>query len=415
MLIKDVKTITQEIIAQIMGKEYMEQKGYLEGIPADKLVDVGKDLLDTEMNAEKYTKALCVMLAKREIYEGNFTPLFKDILIDRIEWGGFIERDKIDYADILDDPVVNLENGKSYADIEHTFYQPKVSTKIYSEGKSIMIPISIQRVMLTEAFNNWDSMNAFISKIRKKVRDTLLKAIDRYAGVLVEAAAAISVKATGTAVYLLDDALEENVEGITASTTPAEAMANKAFILFVAKKIAEIRDNMKIDTTVYNNGTWPVGSTDTLLYLLTAYTRSLKFDVKSGLFNREDVGFGGYKSIPAWQAVRGTENGKGFTFETSSKISFASDSNNKLGIGTEAVEIPNVIGVLFDRNAIGLTVFKEYTTSSYTACADFWNEFIHSLTNQIVDSDFPIVAFLVDRNPTKSVALNTKATKVAKA
>lgn len=399
MKLETVKTIVQQMVSQSMGQTYMEQNGYLTEIPYDKLVDVGRDVTDADNTVEKATKALCVLLARREIDEGRFEPLYGDILVDRIDWGGFIERDKIDFADIMDDPVFNVTNGTSYAEIEHKYYQPKVASKIYQEGKAIMIPISIQRATLTEAFRSYDAMNSFISKIQSKVRMTLKLAIDRYCSSLVNGAIAVSCKATNTAVYLLDDALADGVDGITAETTPTQAMANKNFILYVAKKIAEVRDNMKMCTSVYNNGTWATASFDNILYLLTDYTRSLKFDVKSGLFNREDVGFGDYKSIPAWQSVKDSDGDNAFAFASASALDFAEDPTNKLGIGVERVELSNVVGLLFDRKALGLTVFKEYTTTSYTASADFWNEFVHSVTNQILDSDYPIVAFVVGRRP----------------
>lgn len=396
MKIQDVKVLTHQMVAQTLGKEYMEQNGYLESIPVEKLVDVGKDITDVDNTVEKATKALCVLLAKREVDEGNFSPLFSDIIIDRVEWGGFIERDKIDYADIMDSPVFNIENQKSYADIEHKYFAPKVQSKIYNEGKAIMIPISIQRETLTEAFYSWDKMNAFISKIRSKVQQTLKLAIDRYCSALVNGAVLVSAKATNTAVYLLDEALKDKVPNISATTTPEEALANAVFIRYVAKKIAEVRDNMKVPTTAYNNGSWAVGSEDNNLYLLSNFVRNYKFDLQSNLYNKEDVAFGEFKTIPSWQSLA-NQNGNKFKFEDCSKISFTADPTNKLGIGTDAVELGNVIGLLFDKKAIGLTVFKEYTTTSYTASADFWNEFIHSLTNQILDSDYPMVAFIVGR------------------
>lgn len=400
MKIEDVKVLTHQMVAQALGKTYMEQNGAISSIPTEKLVDIGKAITDADNTVEKATKALCVLLAKREVDEGRFSPLFADIIVDRVEWGGFIERDKIDFADIMDSPVFNIEDKKSYAEIDHTYYAPKVQSKIYDEGKAIMIPISIQRETLTEAFYSWDKMNAFISKIRAKVQQTLKLAIDRYCNALVNGAIIVSAKATGSAVYLLDEALAEGVNGITADTTPAQALANKDFILFVAKKIAEVRDNMKVPTTAYNNGSWAVASEENTLYLLTNYVRSLKFDVQSGLFNKEEVGFGNFKSIPCWQSAFSKQGKRPFDFTQSSIVSMTADPTNKLGVGTSAVMLSNVLGVLFDKKALGLTVFKEYTTTSYTASADFWNEFIHSLTNQILDSDYPIVAFLVDRKPT---------------
>lgn len=401
MKLVDVKELTRQMVAQSLGHEYMEQNGYLTAIPEEKLVEVGKEISQAGMTTEKATKALGVLLAKREIDEGNFNEIFPDLWVDRIEWGGFIERDKIDFADIMDDPVMNITNGTDYSSIEHTYYQPKVRSKIYEEGKGIMIPISISREPLTEAFRNYDSMNAFVSKILAKVRMTLRLAMDRYKAALVSCAIAVSTKGTKTAVYLIDEALKEGIAGITENTTGEQALSNPAYVRFVAKKIDEVRANMKATTSAFNNGSWATASNKNFLYLISRYTRNLKFDVQSGLFHENKIAFGDYREVPMWQSpiYDSTNTDGAFSYDAVTEIDLSADPTNKLGIGTEAVQITDVLGVLFDRKALGITIFKEYTTTNYTACADFWNEFLHCLTNQLLDSDYPIVAFINGKKP----------------
>lgn len=397
MKLQEVKTITQMSVAQTMGHEYMQQKGYLTEIPAEKLSDVGRDIMDSTMLTEKYTKVLSVIMARRESYVDEFKPLYGDIMVTREEWGGYIERDYIDFADIMDDPIMTLEDGKDYSAIEHTFYKPKVSSKIFEEGKSIMIPMSYQRAALTESFNSYDGMNAYLSKIRQKTRDTLKFAIDRYAGILVECGIAISDKATKTAVHLLTEAKAEGI--VAADTTSADAVKllnNKDFLLFVLRRMSQVRSNMLVPSVAYNNQSLAVQSDRNILYLNTWLSRAIQFGIYSAAFNKNDVTIE-YKEIPMWQASKAASASETlFDYATTTTVSFAADTTNKLGIGTEPVKIDNVIGFLFDWRAIGMCIFKEYTTSNYTACGDFWNEFTHSLTNQLVDSKFPMVAFILD-------------------
>lgn len=397
MLLQEVKTITQMSVAQTMGHEYMQQNGYLTEIPAEKLADVGRDIMDSTMLTEKYTKALSVIMARRESYADEFKPLFGDILVSREEWGGYIERDYIDFADIMDDPIMTLEDGKDYSAIEHKFYKPKVSSKIFEEGKAIMIPMSYQRASLTESFNSYDGMNAYLSKIRQKTRDTLKFAFDRYAGILVECGIAISDKATKTAIHLLTEAKAEGI--VAAETTSADAVKllnNKEFLLFVLRRMSQVRSNMLVPSVAYNNQDLAVQSDRNILYLNTWLSRAIQFGIYSAAFNKDDVTIE-YKEIPMWQASKAAAASETlFDYDTTTTVSFAADTTNKLGIGTEPVKIDNVIGFLFDWRAIGMCIFKEYTTSNYTACGDFWNEFTHSLTNQLVDSKFPMVAFILD-------------------
>ena len=89
MKLEDVKVLTQQALAQSMGKDYMTQNGYLEGIPAEKLVDIGKDIEDMG-TTEKYTKALVSLMAKFECTTLGYEMMFSDIVVDRIEWGGFL-------------------------------------------------------------------------------------------------------------------------------------------------------------------------------------------------------------------------------------------------------------------------------------------------------------------------------------
>lgn len=397
MKLQEVKTITQMSVAQTMGHEYMQQNGYLTEIPAEKLADVGRDIINSTMLTEKYTKALSVIMARRESYVDEFKPLFGDIMVSREEWGGYIERDYIDFADIMDDPIMALEDGKDYSAIEHKFYKPKVSSKIFVEGKAIMIPMSYQRAALTESFNSYDGMNAYLSKIRQKTRDTLKFAFDRYAGILVECGIAISDKATKTAIHLLTEAKAEGI--VAAETTSDDALKllnNKEFLLFVLRRMSQVRSNMLVPSVAYNNQSLAVQSDRNILYLNTWLSRAIQFGIYSAAFNKSDVTIE-YKEIPMWQASKAASTSETlFDYATTTTVSFAADTTNKLGIGTESVKIDNVIGFLFDYRAIGMCIFKEYTTSNYTACGDFWNEFTHSLTNQLVDSKFPMVAFILD-------------------
>ena len=393
MKLENVSSVVQEAVAQAMGTEYMGKVGAISPLDGSKLVDIGKAITETTMTTEKFTKALVSVLGKREIESVSYEPIYSEIVVDKVEWGGFIERVKIDMADIMDSPMFSLENKKSYADIEHTFYQPKVISKIYEEGKGIMIPISIQSEMLTEAFISWDKMNEFLTKIRDVIRETLKFAMDIYASILVEGAIAISDKATHTSVHLLTEAIAEGI--VPEATTAEQALNKEEFLVYASRRIAQVRDNMKVRSVAYNNGVIPMQSTDNTLYLLSEFSRNLKF-AKSGIYNEQMIDFGDSKSIPDWQGITSSEKTEDFDFANTSTISLAADPTNKLGIGTEAIKISNVIGLLFDRKAIGITIYKEKMTSNYTASADFWNEYLHALTNQIIDSDYPMVAFILD-------------------
>ena len=77
-------------------------------------------------------------------------------------------------------------------------------------------------------------------------------------------------------------------------------------------------------------------------------------------------------------------------------MDISADANNKLGIGTSEFKTSGVIGLAFDKMAMGICLEKIKMTSNYTACADFWNEFTHVLVNYLLDTNCNIVAFVLD-------------------
>ena len=74
----------------------------------------------------------------------------------------------------------------------------------------------------------------------------------------------------------------------------------------------------------------------------------------------------------------------------------SADATNKLGLGTEAVTVNNVIGFAYDRRALGIYNEREKVTSNYIASADFWNNFYKVKLNMAMDSDYGMVAFILD-------------------
>lgn len=387
----NVTELTQKAVAQIMGTEYMEQTGDFAALESYKLADVGRTVLATDKDA--YVKCLVDAIGKFEAearpYEGDLSS----IMVEPMEWGGFSERAYYSPADIIDDPMYNLVDGTTYDD--HKFYQPKVTAKFFQEAKSILSPISITDEQLNTAFTGWEQKERFLSGIRVNMANTMAVGINSYKHMLAQCAIATSVANTGTAVHLLTDAIEDGI--IASGTTAAAAMSDADFLAYALMRIADVRDNMRIMSTAYNNGAVPthaIAEGDTKLVLLSKFEKACRFILRARAFNANELSIGEYDRVAAWQ---GHDNGtKKFDFATVSAVSISADADNKIGIGTTAFSQSGVIALAFDRKALGLCPYRRKITSSYTAISDHWNEYHHLLLNAILDANFNIVAFVLD-------------------
>lgn len=396
MKLNDVIELTKNAIAQSMGSEYMEKVGDLSTLDSYRLVDVGRDVADSG-SVEKFTNALITLIGKMDLDLREYTGKLKYMYVESFEWGGFVERVRFGLADVMTDCMWNLIPNQSYADIEHTFYKPEVQAKIFEEGKAIMIPISIQKDALKEAFHSWENLNSFISGIRVTIHNTLEVMLDSYAHMLISSgiASSVSENALNNAVHLITLAVEEGIEGVTEDTTPMQALNNQAFLAFALEKIAEVKANMSVMSTAYNNGTIPTFDNSPDTVLLSYFDRATRMRLKADTYNENLLSIGDYETVVAWQGVKDNDGGN-FKFDTISKIEISADATNKLGLGSNAVTVSNVIGVVHDHRAMGICPFKQKMSTSYTACADFWNEFHHTLVNYLLDTSYGIVAFVLD-------------------
>lgn len=387
-----VTDLTKKAVAQALGTEYMEQSGVINGLDVSKLADIGKNVLDVDATTEKFTKALISVIGEYELIETNVKDEFDDLFIDSFEWGGFLERIYYGLADVIEDPMWNTINGQSYADIEHTFYQPKVSAKIFDECKAVATPISIQRDTLKESFKGEREWNKYISGIHKSVSNTIKIVKKAYARMLVSAGIAISNSGTNTAVHLITEAIAQNI--LESGATVADALKSEEFLAFMCKRIAETRDYMKVESTAFNNGTIIASGDDVRLKLLSTIAKTIRFNLRADTYNENLLSFGDYKEVVSWQGV--TDGTNKFDLADLSAIKISADPDNKLGIGTSAVNINNCVAFAYDFRALGFTIDKIKITSTYTACADFWNEFTHIWRNAIIDTNLPMVAFILD-------------------
>lgn len=406
MEIKKVYEVVQNALAQSMGTTYMEKTGEISGIASNKLVDIGVDV-DESGNLDTFFKGLISQIAYIEVENRAYKGDMNSFMVRDTEWGGFVERVCYDLAEIVDDPKWNLAANAAagnvdYSNLEHKYYKLGVNSKAFIEAKPIMTPISRPADQIKEAFDSWEQMNIFLSGISTAVQNTIEAGITSMRHMLAQCAIAYTTgtkAGKGCCIHLLSEAKANGI--VEEAITAQQAMKNSDFLVYALMRISETRDNMRTMSSVYNNGdiTTFTPEEDSRLILLNKFDKATRFHVKANTFNREDLAVGEYETTSAWQGI--TSGEKAFDFSDCSKIMIAqdaTDTQDKLGINlaTSAFSKDYCIGLLFDYKAMGISPFKRKVTGSYTASADFFNEFHHVLMNLILDPRYNTVSFFVD-------------------
>lgn len=85
----DVTTLTQEAVAQTLGTTYLTKDGKLASIESYKLVDVGKDVLDSG-SVDAYVKSLLTQMGKMVVDAKRYAAELPSMFVDNFEWGGYV-------------------------------------------------------------------------------------------------------------------------------------------------------------------------------------------------------------------------------------------------------------------------------------------------------------------------------------
>ena len=376
------------------------------------LADIGKAVTG-ESTITNLVNGLIARLGKHEIEARGLDDFLPSIDVDPQEWGGFMERTRVGLGEILNDPMFSKTAGQSYAELEHTYFGQDVQSRIFEEGKPIMCPISIEREMLKDAFLSWDKMDEYISAKQTKIQATLTLALMALKRGLVNCAIARS-DVTGTAVHLITDAVADGVlEQIAAPTqadpsakrnpTFKEALQNPLWIAYCLERIDDVMGYMRDPSVAFNDGSMPTWANERpRLILLKKFVTRAKFGVKANTFNPDQIGIGDFDTINSWQAIDDPTTSQGVTthayydIDTLSSISIAADATNQKIGQAGAYSQSGIIGLAFDRKALGLGLMRNKVTSSYTGSADFWNMWHHALYNAVFDPSYAMVAFIAD-------------------
>lgn len=397
-----VQKLVCDTIAQSLGADYYPSDGSspnhkLAELDTWKLTDVGKDVEELGKK-DVFTKTLMLQLGKyyfdNRIYSPELPPIFRDTM----EYGGYILRTRLGLYEVEDDPKWNLVDGKDYSADEHTPVLPKTYAKLFEELKALRIKYTMANDTLMESMTSWEMMDKFIGQIEVAYQNTVTVMLEAVSMQLVTSAIAISDKATKTARHLLTEAKAKGILGEEA--TADDFLKSEEAIKYALMEIKKTKSYMKKFTVAFNNKTTPSFTPveDNELLMLTEFTAQAS-NVLASVYHNNEFDLGTFYETPYWQAIATDITGvEAFNnIESNSAVSISADASNKLGIGTSAYESKYVIGLMYDRLALGIAERAgNKVTTSYTASADFWNVFDHHALNAWVDSAYNIVAFIID-------------------
>lgn len=407
----DILNVTKQAVAEVTGVSDIAATGLNVTALADIGEKIGVDPVTGEVTntatADLFFKSLLSQVGKVVVDTRAYVAQLPSLFVDPTEWGLISEYIKIDLADVMVDEMWNANGFIPYtaaggpaeaqriAGIAYGCYKPAVNAKIFKKAKGVMVALTVAREQMFTAFSGVAQYEQFVAGLFNAVENTLQLKAEVYALMTVSAGIA-TADHNNNVVHLLTDYANET--GKTPPSNASKALSDNTFMAYALKRISETRDYLKRMTVDYNNHQTVTFSSDSRLILLSAFSSAAKFGVRANTYNEELLGIGDYDRVASWQAVTTSNGPRPYDITTASEIILAANAADEIyGTTTQTPKtISNVIGVLYDRQAMGVTLDKRKVTSNYSAPTDTTNYFYHSLVNYVVNDNYPIVVFALD-------------------
>lgn len=419
--------VTKAAIAQLISKGYMDEDYVLDELNDTAVVELGKKIGITEDGdfevgspADVAYKSFIGALAKINIDNREYVASLPSLFIDPINWGIMTENVMIGLSDVMIDEMWNpdgyipwntepdpltptvfpgIEEGKRIAAIEFGFYRPAIDVKIYKKAKAIMVAITTMRDQLFTAFRSVDELNKFLAGLYNSVNNTLQLKAEIYAKMTVSTGIGRAF-VNSNAIDMRTMYVTETGDSSASAMTADELMNYEKFQRYYLQTVAKTKEYIKDYTALYNNGDMATFASEPKTILLTDAVMDCKFGVRANTFNEELLGIGNFDMCNKWQAAVSTAVSTPYNIENAGRIVYSKAAAIEIGLlpsDTEETkyQTPVVLGVTYDRLAMGITVDKKKVTTQYAASRDTVNSFYHALANYVVNDNYPIVIYYI--------------------
>lgn len=389
MQVKQIYKLLNDVTKEVLGNTELVNED-LTG-----LVDLGAEVFNQNA-VDNYVKSLVNHIGKVIFVNRPYSGKIPSVLMDSWEFGSVLEKINADIPEAEENKTWDLVDGQTYS--QDVFHKPVVTAKFFNSKVTFEVPVSITERQVKESFSNSEQLNAFYSMIYNAVEKAItiktdaliMRTINNMIGetLLADAAAFggegsedYTSASTARCVNLLKLYNTQNGTTLTAD----KAITDPNFIKFASYTIGLYSDRLASISSVFNVGGKARFTPKENLHivLLSDFEKAAKTYLYADSYNKDQVLLPNAETIPFWQG-----SGKKYDFASTAHITIK-ETNGK------SVEISGVLGVMFDRDALGVCNLNRRVTTNYNAKAEFFNNYYKFDAGYFNDTNENFVVFFV--------------------
>lgn len=339
------------------------------------IVAVGDEIFNANAK-DAYVKALVNRIGQTIFVNRVYSGTAPSVMMDGWEYGSVLQKVSMGLPQAQVNETWELEDGQSY-DV-NIFHQPKgIIAKYYNNKITFTIPMSFTERQLKMSFTNATELNGFISMIYTQVENSMTIKVDELIrstinNMIGETIYQATQAENGTprAIDLLKGYKE--FSGDT-TITKATALQNANFIKYACYIIKLTYGRMRNMSVLFNEGGQPRHTPNDLAHivLLEDFASASDVYLQSDTFHNDLTALPVAERTPYWQG-----EGDTFDFAKTSAINVKTITKDSQGqITGHNVSVDGILGVIFDRWALGVNNIDRRVTSNYNASAEFYTNY----------------------------------------
>lgn len=173
-----------------------------------------------------------------------------------------------------------------------------------------------------------------------------------------------------------------------------------AFTRWVYARIGNLVDLMSerstlfqttVNSKVINRHT---GAEDLRIFILSKYLRQMDSMAKSITFHDDLLKFGTVESVAFWQDIRTPDQ---VDLANTISLTGADGAVITSALAAGSTALPNVYGVIFDKDALGYAMTREASyVTPFNAAGEYWNQYMHANFRTVQDTTEKSVLLMLD-------------------
>lgn len=383
MEVKQIYDIMNTVTNEILGMENLVKEDL------SNVVDIGNEIFNASA-VDNYVKSLINHIGKVVFVNRPYAGSAPSVLMDGWEFGSVLQKITVELPEAQENESWSLVDNTSYD--PNVFKKPQVSTKFFNKRVTFEVQLSFTEMQVKESFDSVDQLNAFMSMLYNAIDQSMtvktdslvMRCINNMIGETVFAeygAANLNSKSTNKAINLLYLYNQQYSKNLTA----AAALTDPDFIRYAAYIMGITANRMSKISKIFNVGGKARFTPSDLLHvvMLTDFKKAADVFLQSNTFNEEFTKLPRAEEVPYWQG-----SGTGYAFADTGKVYIKTASGHD-------ETITGILGVMFDRDALGVTNMNKRVKQNYIPNAEFFNNWYKYDAGYFNDLNENFVVFFV--------------------